>query len=75
MSSAREHETRDQSTGGTCTWALQLNNGCYVYDLDGKTSGYSLADAQVWFSQERAEAVAKQTAWLYDGARAVRSRP
>lgn len=64
-------ETRDQSTGGLCSWAIRLGNGTYLYTADGKDSGFDIGSAYIWLARERPDQIAAR--WI--GAQAVRSRP
>jgi hypothetical protein len=69
-------ETREQATGGTCTWALLLSTGQYVYDPnDGKRTGFDLNYAHVWLSEDSARAFALRTNWAGASARPTRARP
>jgi hypothetical protein len=67
--------TRDQSTGGLCTYALRLSSGAYVQDPDIRDNiSFHIDWAYAWFSEERALEVAKATPWIGESAAAVRIR-
>lgn len=69
-------ETREQSTGGLCTWALRLSTGAYVANPDVKEAiSFHIDFACVWFSQERALEVARKTPWIGASAVATGARP
>lgn len=69
-------QTREQSTGGTCTYALRLSNGAYVQDPEVKDKiSFHIDWAHVWLSPVRALEVAANTPWIGASARAVRARP
>lgn len=60
----RHLETPEQSSGGTCTWALRLISGQYVVDLADKSLTYDVRRAHVWFSEDRVRATIEATPWI-----------
>lgn len=69
-------ETREQASGGACTWALQLSSGEWVYDPTVRhATGYDRESAYLWLSQDRALKVAMDTPWIGASASAKRARP
>lgn len=64
-----------QLTGGLCTWALQKPSGGYVGEPGNiMAATVDLDHAHVWFSQESADQIARDTPWL-SGSQSKRARP
>lgn len=68
-------ETREQAQGGTCTWAIRISTGEYVYDPTTHSTGFSIERAHAWLSELTARQFADSQPWCGASARAVRARP